>query len=176
MKNPFLVDKQFYLKPLELSDLSDSYLGWFNDQEICRYNSHAVFPMTMADMEAYIKRTAGSRSELAFAIRAVKNDRHIGNVALQNINWVARSAEFSILIGDKKYWGKNIGYTAGKLLMEYGRDRLNLRRISCGTHAENTGMRNLALKLGMKQEGVRKEAYYKEGKYSDLIEYGVVFK
>jgi RimJ/RimL family protein N-acetyltransferase len=35
-------------------------------------------------------------------------------------------------------------------------------------------MQKLALKLGMKPEGRRRQAMYKNGKYSDILEYGIL--
>jgi RimJ/RimL family protein N-acetyltransferase len=49
-----------------------------------------------------------------------------------------------------------------------------LHRIYCGTHAQNTGMQKLALKLGMRQEGCRREAILKAGRFADIIEYGIL--
>ena len=37
-------------------------------------------------------------------------------------------------------------------------------------------MQKLALKLGFEQEGVRKEALFKNGHYIDIIEYGKLNK
>jgi RimJ/RimL family protein N-acetyltransferase len=37
-------------------------------------------------------------------------------------------------------------------------------------------MQRLAEKLGMNQEGVRKDALFKNGVFVDIIEYGIVFK
>ena len=51
---------------------------------------------------------------------------------------------------------------------------LNLNRIYCGTTNENEGMKKIALKIGMLQEGVRRQAFYKWGKYQDIIEYGIL--
>jgi RimJ/RimL family protein N-acetyltransferase len=38
----------------------------------------------------------------------------------------------------------------------------------------NEGMMKLAVKLGMKKEGLRKEAIFKAGQYIDIVEYGLI--
>jgi RimJ/RimL family protein N-acetyltransferase len=53
---------------------------------------------------------------------------------------------------------------------------INLHRIYCGTSSENIGMQKLANKLGMIKEGQRKDALFKNGKYLDVIEYGIIVK
>jgi RimJ/RimL family protein N-acetyltransferase len=35
-------------------------------------------------------------------------------------------------------------------------------------------MQKLAEKLGMQKEGVRKDALFKNGKYCDVLEYGII--
>lgn len=159
------------LSPLSQKLVSKNYLRWLNDPEINRYNSHAVFPYTEDQLIEYVKGIK-SKDKVVLAIIDNQTTKHIGNISLQNIDWVTRSAEFAILIGDKNFWNKGIGLEAGKLIVDYGFTRLNLNRIHCGTSSENIGMQKLALKLGMKPEGVRRQAMYKNGKYADVLEYG----
>jgi RimJ/RimL family protein N-acetyltransferase len=37
-------------------------------------------------------------------------------------------------------------------------------------------MQHLALKLGMSQEGLRREAVFKNGEFADIVEYGMLKK
>lgn len=174
MKHPFLIGKRLYLRGLEESDLEGDYFQWFNDEEVCKYNGHARFPNTAKAMRDYFDKTQGSRSEIVFAIVMKAKDRHVGNVALQDIDWITRSAAFSILIGATDLQGKGIGKETALLVRDYAFERLNLRRLHCGTHADNKGMRKLAVAMGMNEEGLRAQAIYKNGKYSDLVEYGMI--
>ena len=176
MRNPFIVGQMIYLRGLEETDLQGPYFQWFNDAEVCRYNGHALFPNSMGRMQEYFSRQATSNSQVVFAIACKASDKHIGNVALQDIDWIARSAEFAIIIGDKDFWGKGVGKEAGELILRYAFQTLNLRRIHCGTHEDNTGMRKLALALGMSEEGRRVKAGFKNDSYFDVIEYGVIRK
>lgn len=169
----FLEGKKIILRPLSIRDVSETYLSWLNDPEVNRYNSHAIFPYTIEQLENYVKGI-DSKSKVILAICDKKSHRHIGNAALQNIDWVARSAEFAVLIGEKQHWKKGIGEETGRLLVNYGFTRLNLRRIHCGTSSENIGMQKLAVRVGMKKEGVRRDAIYKNGRWVNIIEYGIL--
>ena len=93
---------------------------------------------------------------------------------MQNINLLDRSAQLTIILGDKEEWGNGYGREAWTLLMEHGFKALNLHRIYCGTFSTNIGMQKLAESVGMKKEGTRKEAHYKNGRFCDLIEYGII--
>lgn len=170
----FLKGSRIHLRALMEEDLTPGYLQWLNDEEVCRNNSHAVFPNTDAKMKGYFNSLQNQQRDVVLAIIHTDTGTHIGNVSLQNINWVSRNAEFAILIGDKKFWGKGYGEEAAQLIVAYGFNRLNLHRIYCGTLQGNNGMVKLAAKLKMKEEGRRREAIFKNGCYLDIFEYGVL--
>lgn len=171
----FLEGNLVHLRPLESSDLTSEYVQWLNDWEVCRYNSHAVFPYTAEKMQAYYQELQSSgQKQVVLAMISKDKQKHIGNISLQQIDWISRSAEFAILLGDKAYWNKGLAFEAASLIFDYGFIRLNLNRIHCGTSADNAGMQKLALKLKMKQEGQRRQAMYKNGAYSDILEYGLL--
>ena len=108
------------------------------------------------------------------AIIATDNDKHIGNISLQAIDWVSKTAEFAIILGDKEYWGKGYSTEAALMICEHGFSKLNLNRIYCGTSEQNIGMQKLAGKMKMQEEGCRRKALYKNGEYLDILEYGVL--
>lgn len=163
------------VRPLDRWAMEGPYPSWFSDMEVCRHNSHGVFPKQTAELATYIDSLAGDRSRLVWAIFDVADaQRHIGNISLQQIDSINRSAEFAILIGDKSCWGKGYATEAARLLLTHGFDRLNLRRIYCGTAAANVGMRRLAQSLGMVEEGTRRGALFIDGSYIDVVEYGLL--
>lgn len=174
MSYPFLVAKRLYLRPLTEADADGPYPGWLNDERVCEGNAHHVFPYSREGALAYIRHAQSTRDELILAIVLKDGDRHIGNIALQRLHPQFRSAEFAILIGDRSTWGKGYSKEAAALLCAHGFYTLNLHRIACGTFASNVAMRRLAEYLGMREEGVRRQAAFKDNAYVDLVEYGVL--
>ncbi|MFA6270196.1 MAG: GNAT family protein [Candidatus Paceibacterota bacterium] len=173
---PFIVGKSINLRPLTRADLDGNYINWFNDAEVCLYNSHHVYPYGQEQAAQYISAIQNNKNDLVLAISDKKNDKHIGNVSLQKIDLVSRNAEYAIILGEKEYWGKGIAKEASLLILKHGFEQLNLHRIYCGTSENNKAMQKLASALGMKEEGRRKEVLYKDGKYADIIEYGLLRK
>lgn len=163
-----------YLRALEARDLEGPWFQWLNDEEVCRHNGHAIFPNTERRMRDYFESTQTSRDAVVFAVVRRSDDRHVGNISLQRISWVDRSAELAILMGDREVWGTGAATDAGELLLQYGFVRLGLHRIHCGTSAANDGMQKLAVRLGMREEGRRREAMYKNGAFFDILEYGIL--
>lgn len=174
---PFLEGKIIHLRAPVTEDANGNYVNWFNDGEVCRYNSHHVYPYSKELAIKYIQDKQESKKDLVLAIATKgKRPKHIGNIALQDIDYISRSAEYAIIIGEKDYWGKGVAKEASLLILQHGFNALNLHRVYCGTSSKNIPMQKLAEYLGMKKEGCRKEALYKNGEYVDVIEYGLLRK
>lgn len=174
VKHSFLLGDRVYLRGLNENDLKGNYVEWFNDAEVCQHNSHHIFPYTRANAEEYFNNIQNSKDTLVLAVILKENDLHIGNVSLQRIDYLSNSAEFAILIGEKDQWGKGYSKEAAMILLLHGFNSLNLNRIYCATTKDNVAMQKLAEYLGMKMEGLRRQAVWKNGKYRDVLEYGVL--
>ena len=166
----FLEGELLSLEAIDPADLG--YYKWFNNQEVCAGNSHCVYPMTYYDVQEYIKGI--DQTTLLLAIITRYSKEHIGNISLQDINLINRSADMALIIGYKVAWGKGYGTEACKLIIDHGFNALNLHRITCGTFSTNVEMMRLAEKLGFVQEGVRKQAAWKNGEWVDVVEYGLL--
>ena len=170
----FLETPRLIFRPLTAADADGPYPGWLNDAETCAGNSHHVYPYTREQALEYIASVRGSKSSLVLAVTLKEDGRHVGNVSLQQIHPIHRSAELAILIGDAACRGKGIGLEASEAIIRHGFRTLNLRRVSFGTFEDNSGMRGIAAKLGFQQEGVLRQAVFKNGRYVDVILYGLL--
>jgi len=170
----FLSDELILLEPLERVHIDGNYRNWFNDPEVVRQNSHGRFPMTQRKLESYVTSTESNMSLLVLAVILREQQVHVGNISLQNIDWVDRNAEIAFILGEQKYRGKGIMFRAGQLLIQHAFNSLNLHRIYCGTLDSNISMKKLAIKLGMREEGRRQDAVYKHGQYIDVVEFGMI--
>ncbi len=162
------------LRPLEREDLNARYLSWLNDPEVTRYMETGTFPTTAQDLEKFYDGVTGSRNQVILAVADKKSGQHIGNVKLGPIHWVHRCATFGIMIGDKKFWGRGAGLEATRLMVEYGFDRLNLRRIDLGVFAEHDAAVRCYEKVGFKVEGRMRESLFRDGKYVDRLWMGLL--
>jgi RimJ/RimL family protein N-acetyltransferase len=170
----FLRGSRIYLRPLERSDLNETYLGWLNDHEVTKYLEVGTFPNTMQDLEKFYQGVTGSRSDVILAVVDGKSHRHIGNVKLGPINWVHRRATFGIMIGEKEFWGRGIGTEATRLMVEYGFLRLNLNRINLGVLATHQSAIRCYEAVGFKTEGRCREEMFCDGAYQDRLWMGLL--
>ena len=168
----YRLDADYFVRPLAASDIDGPYPGWFEDQEVSRYNAHGKFFKTRAYFEEYVG-ALNREDRVVWALCHVK-DGHIGNASLQQISFLNRTAEFAILLGDKRHWGRGVGRLVGQALLRHGFMKLDLERIHCATAASNAGMQKLALALGMTLEGRRRRHLFLEGARVDVLEYGIL--
>lgn len=168
----YQLSNDYFVRTLAESDLDGPYPSWFEDQDVCRYNSHGKFFKVNAYFKEYIDNL-NKEDRVVWAICHDK-DGHIGNVSLQEISMINRTAEFAIILGDKRHWRKSVGPLAGSRILEHGFNKMNLERIYCGTAATNEGMKNLAEAMGMTLEGTRRQHLFLEGSRVDMLEYGIL--
>ena len=166
------LSKDYFVRSLAEDDLQGPYPGWFDDQEVCRYNSHGKFFKTKAYFKEYLDEL-NREDRVVWAICHAQ-DGHVGNISLQEISLINGSASFAIILGDKRHWGKGVGLLAGNKLLQHGFRKLNLERIYCGTAATNEGMKKLAVAMGMVLEGTRRLHLFLDGSRVDVLEYGIL--
>lgn len=168
----YKLSNDYFVRTLTEDDLDGPYPNWFQDQEVCQYNSHGKFFKTRAYFKEYLNEI-NLEDRVVWAICHTE-DGHIGNISLQQISLINQTAEFAIILGNKQHWGKGVGLLVGRKLLEHGFKKLNLERIYCGTAATNEGMKKLACAMGMAHEGTRRQHFFLEGSRVDLLEYGIL--
>jgi RimJ/RimL family protein N-acetyltransferase len=174
MNNPFLVGKRLYLRGLEDSDVEGQYPTWLNDEILTQHLEHHVFPYSKASALDYIDALRHRTDIIMLAIIEKTSNNHIGNITLSSISSLHKSAEFTLLIGDKESHGKGLAKEASTLLITHAFNTMNLNRIYCGTMDTNYEMQHLALSLGMQQEGIKRQEVYKNGRYNDTYQYSIL--
>lgn len=162
----------YFVRSLLESDLDGAYKSWFDNQKVCKYNSHGKF-FKNANWFRQFYDNLNSEDQVVWAI-CHQDDGHIGNVSLQSVSFINRNAEFAIIIGNPNHWRKAVGLNASLTLLQHGFYKLNLERIYCGTAASNLGMQHLAQRMGMVEEGRRRKHLFLNGRWEDLLEYGLL--
>lgn len=161
------------LEPLAEKHCSSAYVSWFNDPEVCRDNRHGS-GYTEEKMRAYVASVQDSPDTLAYAVVLKDGNRHVGNASLNSISESGRSAEISLLLGDRSVWGKGVGTEVCRLLRDHAFGALDLHRVFVGATARNVAMASIARRLGMTEEAVHRDAFHKTGTYQDVVQWSAV--
>jgi RimJ/RimL family protein N-acetyltransferase len=98
---------------------------------------------------------------------------HIGNIALLNIHPTFRSAEISIIIGDKQSRGHGYGTEAIRLLINHAFTRMNLNRLQAGMVTRNLSSQGAFMNVGFVVDGILRQTYYCDGEYQDVAGMGL---
>ena len=169
----FLVGKRVYLRHLEEGDISDDYVGWLNDPDVTRYLETGRTPSSIASIRQFLRRFDDSATDLIFAIIERRTDRHIGNVTLNRISAIHRTADTGLLIGVKSAWGKGYAGEAWALVAAYAFERLGLRKLIAGVVDGNVASQTSLEKLGFTVEGRLRQEYWCDGTWRDYIRLGL---
>jgi RimJ/RimL family protein N-acetyltransferase len=168
MDRPFLVGEKIYLRPLDLDDANQKYLNWINDEEVIKMLA-TINPTTLYKLEDYVKSILDSPNYTFFAIVEKETNNHIGNVKLGPINWINRTTNFGLMIGDKASWGKGYAQESFILLLKFAFEKLNLHKIWDMAIVSNVASIKANQKAGFKIEAELKKHVFKNGKYEDVV-------
>ena len=162
-----------YLKELEHTDLI-SINNWRNDHAIMdKLGGVYRFISTPIDQKWYESYLLNRQNNIRLSIFSENNSQLLGVVYLLNIDWIVRSAEFAICIGEIEAQGKGVGESATRLILDHAFKDLNLQRVYLTVLETNTRAINLYKKVGFIEEGRLRKAAFKNGHYVDLIQMAV---
>ncbi|MFN8775993.1 MAG: GNAT family N-acetyltransferase [Flavobacteriales bacterium] len=175
MSAVFIQGNQVYLRALSQDDATPAYLSWINDPETTRGLVTGHFPSNLQSLKDYINSVTGNRDKVMLAICDLNTGQHIGNIKLDQFDWISGTCELGILIGSVEHRGKGIGAEVCSLVVSYAFERLNLRKILLAVYASNPGAIRAYEKAGFAEEARLREHVYSAGSYTDKI-YMSVFR
>lgn len=98
-----------------------------------------------------------------------KADCILGMISLLDINYINRSGQLHIMIGDANNRGKGMGAFAVNEMLIHAFNNLNLHRVELNVLERNSIAQRLYKKCGFTVEGLRREANYKNGQYENVV-------
>ncbi|SFT90692.1 Protein N-acetyltransferase, RimJ/RimL family [Pseudoalteromonas sp. DSM 26666] len=158
-----------YLNSLTLEDVSLKYLSWLNNPQVNQFLETRFETQSIESISDYIQKSLNTNNEYLFAIRTIEGNEHIGNIKLGPINNNHKIGDISLFIGDTNFWGKGVAVEAINTITKFAFEQLDLYKISAGAYAENTASTKAFIKAGYKKDGIRKNHFLFQDKYSDLV-------
>jgi RimJ/RimL family protein N-acetyltransferase len=155
-----------HLRRIERTDIP-TFVRWFSDPEVREFLL-INRPISIAEEELWFERQLKDQDSELFAIET-HDGRHIGNIGLHSLDWVHRSAELGIVIGERECWGQGYGSDAIRTLLRFAFDELNLHRVYLKVYEDNTRGIRAYEKCGFQCEGRLREAVYRKGRYYDEL-------
>ena len=131
------------LEPVSLKHINDNYLNWFKDIKIKKFISYK--PKNLEDLKQNVLKIIGDKNIFFYAI--IVNEIHIGNIKIDNINFHDKSATIGILIGNRKFRNKGIGYQVINFIIKE-LNKNQILNVFLGCDKNNFEALNLYLKSG----------------------------
>jgi [ribosomal protein S5]-alanine N-acetyltransferase len=146
-----------------------------NNYNIFKSTLYLPYPYHLSDaikwIECHYENFIADKS-YEFAITAKETGEVLGAIALTN-NKHFNQGEIAYWIGEP-YWGRGYATEAAEAILQFAFEEKNLHKVFARYFSSNTASGKVLRKIGMEQEGLLKEHIIKEGKYEDLVYYGIL--
>ncbi len=173
-EQPTLHSTRLILRPFALSDAKDVQ-RLAGDRAIADTTLNIPHPYEDGTAEEWISthQPRYESGELAnFAVTLREEDALVGAIGLMITPRFDR-AELGYWIG-KPYWNNGYCTEAGRAVLRYGFQTLNLNRIHASHMTRNPASGRVMQKLGMVHEGTVKQHSKKWDVFEDLELYGII--
>ncbi len=108
-------------------------------------------------------------SDHHYTIVTKETNETIGIIGLKNIDYKNQCCMLGVFIGDEKSRGKGYGFEAISLMCDYTFNYLNMNNISLYVYSFNEQATKCYEKIGFKEAGRLRQAYFCDGKRYDVI-------
>ena len=168
MKCTTIDTERLQLVPLSTSFASNDYVNWMNDSEVNEYlESGGNYTL---DMLMSFLKDVEQKDILFWAIVVKSNQKHIGNIKIDPINWKYGNGEYGILLGDRESWGKGYAKEASLAVIDYCFSKeVGLRKMTLGVIEDNVAALKLYEKLQFDREGLLKNHTFHAGKWCNTV-------
>lgn len=150
--------------------------AWRQDPAVADGTLGYPFPTSLEAERDWIRSFAprGTPTDLCFGIRESLDGPLLGYAQLRGIDWLARCAEFGIVIGDQRERGRGLGRAAVLAIFDYSFGKLRLERLWLRVAAFNEMAERLYRNLGFIEEGRLRHHAFRNGSYHDVIIFGIL--
>lgn len=173
MQLPTLTSTRLRLKPLRpeqsarLAELGD-------DPTVAAYTAAMPSPYTLEAAESFIERSAlaAERDEnYVFGIH-LNTDELVGVINLRP-SPRHRSGHLGYWIG-AAFRNQGLMTEAAQQILRFSFETLALHRVHTACMAANGASARVLEKAGLEQEGCSRQAFFKDGVFHDLLQFGVI--
>ncbi|MNO42316.1 putative ribosomal N-acetyltransferase YdaF [compost metagenome] len=165
-------DEKIRLRAIQEGDWEGYYINRFDTPARRLLQCAVELPPTVTEAKKFAETYAEfSSNRLMFTIEDLHGE-NVGGVNLNSID--EKNGTFSIGVQvDKDHRGKGYGTRAITILLKYAFYERRLHKFNECALEGNEGSIAMLKKVGCVQEGVRRKVIYTNGRYYDLILFGL---
>jgi [ribosomal protein S5]-alanine N-acetyltransferase len=132
-----ILTPRFLLRELLESDVTDSYLSWFQDRDAQQNISVALQMASLTALKKYVADRAVRQDVLFLGIFTRSDNRHIGNIKYEPVDMDRGVAVMGILIGESSFRGKGVAQEVLAASGSWLRVERGISRILLGVRPSN---------------------------------------
>ena len=162
-----IVGDDICLRLFQEFDISDTFVSWLNDAEVVKYSNQRFLNHTIKSCDNYLKSFIDTNNiYMAVEDKATK-ELYGSMTAYTHIHH--NVADIGLLIGNKKLWGKGVGFEAWTLMMNFLFTQCNVRKVTGGALEVNAAMIRIMEKSIMTHEATKKNQELFNNKPVDVL-------
>ena len=173
MYNPYAIGEIIYLRHPTTEDVDGNWHEWLSDEELTRWLNDRNFPNCKESQMEFYKENSNTpaSNRLLLSIIEKEKNTHIGVCNLSSINWINRSCDIAIIIGEKAFQKGPYLTESFSLLIKIAFLRLNLRIIKSHFSVGNKSSAIIHKLFNFIEVGSIPKLEYdpKTGKYFDQV-------
>ncbi len=168
---PVLKTGRLVLRQVTIKD-APWYFEHFNTNEIVEGQDHGGprdLSEARAELQLYFIDVFTLKRGIRWGITVKGSDKLVGSAGYYK--WV-QPERYQAEMGydlNPAFWGKGIMTEALSAIIQYGLDHMSLHRIEVLISHHNKRSQKLVRELGFKREGVLRDHYFVEGRFSDDV-------
>jgi len=156
------------LRLVKESDL-EAYYTFLQDSEMNRLTGSQQ-EFTLDEIAVWIRKISITNKDRVDLMIVLKDSEELlGEVVLNELDTINRSANIRIGIQGTQHRGKGYGTEAMIHMLRHGFETLKLHRIHLGVYAFNPRAVHVYEKIGFQREGIQRDALYQDGEFHDMI-------
>jgi len=166
--------KYVKLRAIEEKDLAQ-LMSWRNQPNLRKFFRETNEINSVNQIKWFNSISAKDSINKMFAIVKSDSDELIGACGLCYIDWVNRSADFSIYIGYKDlYIDEKYAIDAAQLMKDYGFNVLNLHRMWAEIYSIDEAKKVFFNNLNFKFDGKFRQTYWYNNQWHDSLFYSLL--
>lgn len=163
---------QITFKVLEQSDVSPRYVSWLSNPLVNCFSDNQYRSVSLDSQRKYVQSCIDSPAIILWGI--FHDNLHIGNIALDNINYIHSRSEVTYLLGDPNCWGRGIASYSVKFVIQYAKSDLGLHKLYAGVAEHNIASIKVLQKCGFTQEARRESHLFYNNNRMAQIDYKLI--
>lgn len=160
------------IRALEVNDL-DTLYSWEQDIELSILAGWTGLLAKSAFLHKFEQRINEPKDDMRY-FAVDYEGQFVGVLQLAQIDHYEKRAVISIFLGAKQLWGRGIGRTALRLLLDYAFTVAGLERVYAEVYGFNTRSQRLMERVGFQKEGILRQHDLNNGVRQDLHVYGIL--